>query len=139
MKELAEQADERWRSQESFLDAPRTQQPAPAIGTKDPGGYVPMTEPESKQGVASAVEEQEKVGQAMAGRRWMRGGLGARIPRRGHRRGRRRVRRLGRVNCPRAHRVRIGSLRLGHRERRRGDEGFNLMYEYADGEVTSDV
>lgn len=67
MKELAAQADERWRSQESFLDAPRTQQPAPAIGTKDPGGYVPMTEPESKQGVSSAVEEQEKVGEAMAG------------------------------------------------------------------------
>jgi NADH dehydrogenase [ubiquinone] 1 alpha subcomplex assembly factor 2 len=67
MKELAEQADERWRSQESFLDAPRTQQPAPAIGVKDPGGYAPMTEPESKQGVSSAVEEPEKVGEAMAG------------------------------------------------------------------------
>jgi NADH dehydrogenase [ubiquinone] 1 alpha subcomplex assembly factor 2 len=67
MKELAEQADERWRSQESFLDAPRTQQPAPAIGVKDPGGYVGMTEPESKQGVRSAVEEPEKIGEAMAG------------------------------------------------------------------------
>lgn len=67
MKELAAEADERWRSKESFLDAPQTQQPAPAIGTKDPGGYVPMTEPENKQGVASGVEEQEKVGKAMDG------------------------------------------------------------------------
>jgi NADH dehydrogenase [ubiquinone] 1 alpha subcomplex assembly factor 2 len=73
MKELAEQADERWRSQESFLDAPRTQQPAPAIGVKDPGGYAPMTEPESKQGVSSAVEEPEKVGEAMAGERPQKG------------------------------------------------------------------
>lgn len=67
MKELAAEADERWRSQESFLDAPRTQQPEPAIGTKDPGGYVPMTEPEDKQGVSSAVEEEGKVGRAMVG------------------------------------------------------------------------
>ena len=67
MKELAAEADERWNSKESFLDAPQRQQPAPAIGTKDPGGYVPMTEPENKQGVASAVEEQEKVGQALDG------------------------------------------------------------------------
>lgn len=67
MKELAAQADERWRAQESFLDAPRTQQPAPAIGTRDPGGYAPMTEPEEKQGVRSAVEDQEKVAKAVRG------------------------------------------------------------------------
>ena len=67
MKELAAEADERWRSKESFLDAPQQQQPAPAIGIKDPGGYVPMTEPEDKQGVSSAVEEQEKVGRALEG------------------------------------------------------------------------
>lgn len=67
MKELAAEADERWNSKESFLDAPQRQQPAPAIGVKDPGGYVPMTEPEDKQGVASAVEEQEKVDRAIEG------------------------------------------------------------------------
>ena len=67
MKELAAEADERWNSKESFLDAPQRQQPVPAIGTKDPGGYVPMTEPEDKQGVASGVEEQEKVGRALEG------------------------------------------------------------------------
>jgi NADH dehydrogenase [ubiquinone] 1 alpha subcomplex assembly factor 2 len=67
MKELAAEADERWNSKESFLDAPQRQQPAPAIGVKDPGGYIPMTEPENKQGVASGVEEQEKVGPAMEG------------------------------------------------------------------------
>ena len=67
MKELAAEADERWNSKESFLDAPQTQQPALAIGTKDPGGYVPMTEPDNKQGVVSGVEEQEKVGKAIEG------------------------------------------------------------------------
>lgn len=67
MKELAAEADERWKSKESFLDAPERQQPVPAIGTNDPGGYVPMTEPENKQGVSSAVEEQEKVGRAIDG------------------------------------------------------------------------
>lgn len=67
MKELAAQADERWRSQESFLDAPATQQPAPAIGTKDPAGYAPMTEPEGKQGVRSGVEDEAKVDRAVAG------------------------------------------------------------------------
>lgn len=69
MKELAAEADERWNSKESFLDAPQRQQPVPAIGTKDPGGYVPMTEPEDKQGVSSGVEEQEKVGRAMDGQK----------------------------------------------------------------------
>lgn len=67
MKELAAQADERWRSQESFLDAPRTQQPAPAVGTRDPAGYAPMTEPEEKQGVRSGVEDQGKVDKAVRG------------------------------------------------------------------------
>lgn len=67
MKELAAEADERWRSKESFLDAPQQQQPVPAIGTKNAGGHVPMTEPEDKQGVSSAVEEPEKLGRAMEG------------------------------------------------------------------------
>lgn len=67
MKELAAQADERWRAQESFLDAPQTQQPAPAIGTRDPAGYAPMTEPEGKQGVRSGVEDEAKVDKSVAG------------------------------------------------------------------------
>jgi len=61
MKQLAARADERWKSVPSFLDAPERQQPEPAIGVKDPGGYAPQTEPENKQGVASAVEDQGKV------------------------------------------------------------------------------
>lgn len=67
MKELAAQADERWRAQESFLDAPSTQQTGPAIGTRDPAGYAPMTEPEEKQGVRSAVEDEGKVDRAVGG------------------------------------------------------------------------
>ena len=61
MKGLAARADERWKSVPSFLDPPERQQPQPAIGVKDPGGYAPQTEPETKQGVASAVEDQGKV------------------------------------------------------------------------------
>jgi NADH dehydrogenase [ubiquinone] 1 alpha subcomplex assembly factor 2 len=67
MKELAAEADERWTSKESFLDAPQQQQPGPAIGVRDPAGYAPMTEPEDKQGVSSGVEVEEKVGRAMEG------------------------------------------------------------------------
>jgi NADH dehydrogenase [ubiquinone] 1 alpha subcomplex assembly factor 2 len=67
MKELAAEADQRWNSKESFLDAPQRQQPEPAIGVRDPGGYAPMTEPEDKQGVINAVEEPEKVGRAIEG------------------------------------------------------------------------
>lgn len=68
MKELAAKADERWRSQESFLDAPSKQQPAPAIGVKDLGGYMPQTEPEDKQGVMSGVGDQEQVQGAVDGK-----------------------------------------------------------------------
>lgn len=61
MKQLAAQADARWNSVPSFLDAPQQQQPAPAIGVRDPGGYVQQTEPEEKEGVRSAVGGPDEV------------------------------------------------------------------------------
>jgi len=61
MKQLAAQADARWASVPSFLDSPDKQQPAPAIGVKDPGGYVQQTEPEKNEGVRSAVGDHEEV------------------------------------------------------------------------------
>jgi NADH dehydrogenase [ubiquinone] 1 alpha subcomplex assembly factor 2 len=61
MKTLAARADEKWAAKESFLDAPARQQPEPAIGVRDPGGYVAQSEPERNEGVKSAVEEPEKV------------------------------------------------------------------------------
>lgn len=68
MKTLAEEADARWASQPSFLDSPNKQQPGPAIGVKDPGGYVEQTEPESVEGVRSAVGDQHEVRKSSAGR-----------------------------------------------------------------------
>jgi NADH dehydrogenase [ubiquinone] 1 alpha subcomplex assembly factor 2 len=57
MQRLAAEADERWKSQPSYLDSPDRQQPKPAIGVKDPGGYVDApTEDVHKQGVRTAVE-----------------------------------------------------------------------------------
>lgn len=67
MKQLAAEADERWNSVPSFLDAPNKQQPQPAIGVQDPGGYAPQTEPTAKQGVRSAVDDEESVASAAAG------------------------------------------------------------------------
>ena len=67
MKQLAAKADERWKSVPSFLDSPHRQQPAPAIGVQDPGGYAQQTEPEEKQGVRSAVGDQQEVQEAAAG------------------------------------------------------------------------
>lgn len=67
MKQLAAQADERWRSQESFLDAPDLQQSAPAIGVKDPGGYAQQTEPEERAGVKSAVDTPSVVDESTGG------------------------------------------------------------------------
>ncbi|KAK3657845.1 hypothetical protein LTR56_002224 [Elasticomyces elasticus] len=68
MKQLAHKADDRWKSVPSFLDAPNKQQALPAMQPKDPGGYAPQTEPENKQGVISAVEDQAKVEVAAEGR-----------------------------------------------------------------------
>ncbi|CAK3761950.1 NADH-ubiquinone oxidoreductase assembly factor N7BML [Lecanosticta acicola] len=67
MKQLAAEADERWKSIPSYLDSPNRQQPQPAIGVQDPGGYVQQTEPESQEGVRSAVDDQEKVSAAIEG------------------------------------------------------------------------
>ncbi|KAK4503392.1 hypothetical protein PRZ48_004307 [Zasmidium cellare] len=68
MKRLAAEADERWKSIPSYLDAPSKQQPQPAIGVEDPGGYAQPTEPEEKQGVRNAVEDEEKVAAASEGK-----------------------------------------------------------------------
>ena len=67
IKELAAAADARWASQKSFLDTPDLQQPVPAIGVKDPGGYASPTEDVGKRGVRSAVESQPAaaVGEAL--------------------------------------------------------------------------
>jgi NADH dehydrogenase [ubiquinone] 1 alpha subcomplex assembly factor 2 len=56
LKILAAEADARWASKPSFLDAPGdTRQRLPATQPKDPGGYAPTTEP-SKKGVRNAVD-----------------------------------------------------------------------------------
>ncbi|CZT22247.1 uncharacterized protein RCC_08116 [Ramularia collo-cygni] len=68
MKQLAAEADERWNSIPSFLDAPKRQQPQPAIGVLDPGANAPQTEPLEKQGVRSAVDDQEAVAAAAEGK-----------------------------------------------------------------------
>ena len=68
MKQLAAEADERWKSIPSYLDSPKQQQPQPAIGVQDPGGYVGQTEPEQPEGVRSAVDDQEKVDASSEGK-----------------------------------------------------------------------
>ena len=61
IKELAAEADARWASKQSFLDSPNVQQPVPAIGVKDPGGYAGPTGSAEKRGVRSAVESQSEL------------------------------------------------------------------------------
>ena len=61
IKELAAEADARWASQKSYLDTPGVQQPVPAIGVKDPGGYANPTEDVEKRGVRSAVGNQSEL------------------------------------------------------------------------------
>lgn len=68
MKQLAARADERWKSLPSYLDAPKMQQPQPGTVPKDPGGYLGQTEPDERQGVKSAVEDQSKVSQIVEGK-----------------------------------------------------------------------
>jgi NADH dehydrogenase [ubiquinone] 1 alpha subcomplex assembly factor 2 len=64
LKQLAARADERWKSIPSFRDPPKLQQPAPAIGVNDPGGYVaPEVQSNSGEGVASIVESSESEAQ----------------------------------------------------------------------------
>ncbi|EME46007.1 hypothetical protein DOTSEDRAFT_86674 [Dothistroma septosporum NZE10] len=67
MKQLAAEADERWKSIPSYLDAPNKQQPAPATELKDPGGYAEQTEPEEQQGVMNVVEHPDKVAKSSEG------------------------------------------------------------------------
>lgn len=67
MKQLAAEADERWNSVPSFLDAPNKQQPQPAIGVQDPGGYLPKTELEDQHGAERAARVQEDVKTAVDG------------------------------------------------------------------------
>ena len=60
LKQLAARADERWKSIPSFRDPPKLQQPVPAIGVNDPGGYVaPEGQLESEESMANAVASQE--------------------------------------------------------------------------------
>lgn len=70
MRQLASDADARWAEKESFLDAPSKQQPAPAIGVKDPAGYMHnnQTEPEQNEGVRSAVGDESEVKAATQGK-----------------------------------------------------------------------
>ncbi|RMY51329.1 hypothetical protein D0863_14613 [Hortaea werneckii] len=68
MKQLAAQADERWKSVPSYLDPPRMQQSQPPTEMKDPGGYTGQTAPEESEGVTSGVEDAEKVQEVSAGK-----------------------------------------------------------------------
>ncbi|PSK60697.1 putative NADH ubiquinone oxidoreductase subunit NDUFA12 [Elsinoe australis] len=67
VKQLAAEADARWASKPSFLDPPTKQQATPAIGVKDPGGYVQQTEPTQNEGVRSAVGSHEEVEASTSG------------------------------------------------------------------------
>ncbi|KAI9758959.1 MAG: hypothetical protein M4579_002699 [Chaenotheca gracillima] len=58
IKQLAQQADERWASKPSFLDKPK-EQPRPATQVKDPGGYAQDNTDETK-GVRNAVGSTEE-------------------------------------------------------------------------------
>ena len=64
VKQLAEQADERWRSVPSFLDSPKQQQPAPAIGISEsqgPAEQAAHREVGEGDVVRSAVGDQSEV------------------------------------------------------------------------------
>ena len=66
MKQLAAEADERWKSVPSYLDSPKRQQPAPAIGVEAAGGQVQQTAPEEGAGVKSAVGDQDDVAESVS-------------------------------------------------------------------------
>lgn len=71
MKQLAYEADERWKSKPSFLDAPKQQQSEAATAVHDP-----LVEPQVKAqvdageagGVQSAVGDQQEVATASEGK-----------------------------------------------------------------------
>ena len=58
MKQLAAQADERWKSVPSYLDAPKTQQTGPAMGVTD--SKPPDAGQGQGEGMVGAVEGQEE-------------------------------------------------------------------------------
>ena len=65
MKQLAAQADERWKSVPSYLDAPQQQQPAPAVGINETEGpAMAQEEVGDVGGVKSAVGDQQEVASA---------------------------------------------------------------------------
>lgn len=61
MKQLAAQADERWRSAPSFLDSPARQQPHPATGSNEPYADVTMTDGGINKGDPSVMGNQAGV------------------------------------------------------------------------------
>ena len=61
LKELAAAADARWAAQKSLRDSPKVQQPVPAIGVNDAGGYAGPTETTAKQGVRNSVGSPKDV------------------------------------------------------------------------------
>lgn len=62
VKQLAAQADQRWREQESFLDSPAQYgQPTPLMEPRDRGGHVPQTEPDANQGVRNMAAFPDEV------------------------------------------------------------------------------
>jgi NADH dehydrogenase [ubiquinone] 1 alpha subcomplex assembly factor 2 len=58
LKVLAQRADERWNSKESYLDAPREQKRLPATQIKDAGGYTGDVD-DSGKGVQNLVSGQD--------------------------------------------------------------------------------
>lgn len=61
MKQLAAQADERWRSTPSFLDSPARQQPHPATGSNEQDANTLTTEWDKHEGTASDSYNQAGV------------------------------------------------------------------------------
>ena len=61
IKQLAAQADERWKSIPSYIDPPRLQQTQPAIEAQDPGGHVQQKKLGTNIGVQSAVTQHDET------------------------------------------------------------------------------
>lgn len=59
MKQLAVQADERWKSIPSYLDAPAKKQPVPATGMRDSGGNAQAV-PEGRTAMSAVKSEAEQ-------------------------------------------------------------------------------
>ena len=67
MRQLAAEADERWKSKPSYLDAPNKQQPAPAISVTDSKPIPEQADAETGQSMESGVGDAEEVSAASAG------------------------------------------------------------------------